>query len=214
MPGAVDQDAVRPGLTDTAGLRRCPARRPVDAGAGPGHRRGGGGRPHRQPGRLRRPRRRQGQHRLGVRRTTGHPPARRHRHAGPGRAPDFAGRTALPATACGRLRGARPAGPPPTVPRPAPQTAERIVSSNGGFVVAGQRVQVGRTWARQVVTGHLDDTVIQVFHGNKRRSSMASFTEVSVSARESRGRAIARGRPERASRSRDHACGSSSFPEP
>ncbi|MDX2650545.1 IS481 family transposase [Streptomyces sp. PA03-1a] len=91
----------------------------------------------------------------------------------------------LPATACGRLRGARPAGPPPTVPPPAPQTAERIVSSNGGFVIAGQRVQVGRTWARQVVTAHLDDTVIQVFHGNDLITTVPRTTTKGVVVRKS-----------------------------
>lgn len=73
----------------------------------------------------------------------------------------------LPATACGRLRGAHPAGPAPTIPPPAPQIAERTVSSVGGFVLAGQRVQLGRAYARQVVTAHLDTDVIRVFHSGE-----------------------------------------------
>ncbi|MUT93640.1 IS5 family transposase [Streptomyces sp. Z38] len=50
----------------------------------------------------------------------------------------------LPPSACGRLRGGRPAGPSPLLPPPAEQIAERTVSSVGGFMVAGQRVQIGR----------------------------------------------------------------------
>jgi hypothetical protein len=45
----------------------------------------------------------------------------------------------------------------PTIPPPAGRIAEQTVSSSGGFVVAGQRIQMGRAYARQVVTAHLDD---------------------------------------------------------
>lgn len=45
----------------------------------------------------------------------------------------------LPPSACGRLQGGRPAGPPPQLPPPAEQIAERTVSNVGGFMVAGQR---------------------------------------------------------------------------
>ena len=65
----------------------------------------------------------------------------------------------LPVGACGRLRGAGAAGPPP-----AAQIAERTVSSVGRFMVAGQQVQVGRAYARQVVTAHPDGDTIRVFH--------------------------------------------------
>ncbi|MFK0059745.1 IS481 family transposase [Streptomyces werraensis] len=71
----------------------------------------------------------------------------------------------LPPSACGRLRGGRPAGPSPLLPPPAEQIAERTVSSVGGFMVAGQRVQIGRSYAHQVVTAHLSEDVIRVFHG-------------------------------------------------
>lgn len=37
------------------------------------------------------------------------------------------------------LRGARPAGPPPTPPTAGPVTVERIVSSSGGIMVTRQR---------------------------------------------------------------------------
>ncbi|GHA93816.1 hypothetical protein GCM10010330_54830 [Streptomyces tendae] len=71
----------------------------------------------------------------------------------------------LPPSACSRLQGGRPAGPPPLLPPPGQQIAERTVSSVGGFMVAGQRVQLGRRYAHQVVTAHLDETSIRVFHG-------------------------------------------------
>jgi hypothetical protein len=33
--------------------------------------------------------------------------------------------------------------------------------------VAGQRIQLGRGYAHQVVTAHLDEETIRVFHGNE-----------------------------------------------
>jgi hypothetical protein len=91
----------------------------------------------------------------------------------------------LPATACGRLRGARPAGQPPTIPPPAPQIAERTVSSVGGFVVAGQRIQLGRAHAHHVVTAHLDDSVIRVFHGDDLITTIPRTTTKKVVVRKS-----------------------------
>ncbi|MBG0853701.1 IS481 family transposase [Streptomyces spinoverrucosus] len=91
----------------------------------------------------------------------------------------------LSATACGRLRGARPAGPPPTIPPPAEQIAERTVSSVGGFVVAGQRIQIGRAYAHQVVTAHLDDSVIRVFHGDDLITTVPRTTAKGVVVRKS-----------------------------
>jgi hypothetical protein len=41
------------------------------------------------------------------------------------------------------------------------------VSHTGGFILAGQRVQVGRAYARLVVQAHLDQDVIRVFHGDE-----------------------------------------------
>ena len=63
------------------------------------------------------------------------------------------------------LRGARPAGPPPTPPLVGPVTIERIVSSKGGITIARQRIQIGRQHARKVVTATLDQDTIQVHHG-------------------------------------------------
>lgn len=73
----------------------------------------------------------------------------------------------LPPSACSRLQGGRPARPPPLLPPPGQQIAERTVSSVGGFMVAGQRVQLGRGYAHQVVTAHLDEESIRVFHGQE-----------------------------------------------
>ncbi len=63
------------------------------------------------------------------------------------------------------LRGARPAGPPPTPPVAGPVTIERIVSSSGGIMIARQRIQIGRQHARKVVTATLDEDTIQVHDG-------------------------------------------------
>ncbi|WP_327109563.1 IS481 family transposase [Nonomuraea glycinis] len=73
-------------------------------------------------------------------------------------------RCPLPITACGRLRGARPAGPPPT-PSTTPVTLHRVVSTRGGFQVVGQKIQVGRVHARKILDVTIDDTHITV-HDN------------------------------------------------
>jgi hypothetical protein len=91
----------------------------------------------------------------------------------------------LPASACGRLQGGRPAGPPPQLPPPAAQIAERTVSSTGGFVVAGQRIQLGRGHARQVVTAHLDEEVIRIFQGTELITTVPRVTRKEVVVRKS-----------------------------
>ncbi|MEU0438148.1 IS481 family transposase, partial [Streptomyces sp. NPDC006290] len=91
----------------------------------------------------------------------------------------------LPASACGRLQGSRPAGPPPQLPPPAEQIAERTVSSVGGFMVAGQRIQLGRGHAHQVVTAHLAEDVIRVFHGPELITTVPRVTRKEVVVRKS-----------------------------
>ncbi|WP_329550187.1 IS481 family transposase [Streptomyces sp. NBC_01356] len=86
----------------------------------------------------------------------------------------------LPASACGRLRDARPAGPPPLIPPPAEQIAERTVSSAGGFMVAGQRIQLGRGHARQVVTAHLSEDTIRIFQGTELITTVPRVTRKEV----------------------------------
>ncbi len=91
----------------------------------------------------------------------------------------------LPPSACGHLQGGRPAGPPPLLPPPGQQIAERTVSSVGGFMVAGQRIQLGRGYAHQVVTAHLDGTSIRVFHGQDLITTVPRVTRKEVVVRKS-----------------------------
>ncbi|WP_330293775.1 IS481 family transposase [Streptomyces sp. NBC_00576] len=86
----------------------------------------------------------------------------------------------LPPSACSRLQGGRPAGPPPLLPPPGEQIAERTVSSTGGFMVAGQRIQLGRGHARQVVTAHLDETSIRIFQGTELITTVPRVTRKEV----------------------------------
>ncbi|MFI7492676.1 hypothetical protein ACIBXA_30295 [Micromonospora echinaurantiaca] len=70
-------------------------------------------------------------------------------------------RCPLPPTALGRIRDARSASP---VPPPATAPAvERIVSINGSFQVAGQKIQVGKVHARKLVTVALDEHTVTVY---------------------------------------------------
>jgi transposase InsO family protein len=60
-----------------------------------------------------------------------------------------------------RLRGARPAGPPPR-PSVEPITAQRRASNTGVIMVAGQKLALGRTHAHTVVTVHVTEHTITV----------------------------------------------------
>ncbi|WP_307132240.1 IS481 family transposase [Streptomyces aurantiacus] len=91
----------------------------------------------------------------------------------------------LPPSACSRLQGGRPAGPPPLLPPPGEQVAERTVSSTGGFVVAGQRIQLGRGHARQIVTAHLSEDTIRIFQGTELITTVPRVTQKEVVARNS-----------------------------
>ncbi len=91
----------------------------------------------------------------------------------------------LPPSACGRLQGGRAAGPPPLLPPPGEQIAERTVSSTVGFVVAGQRIQLGRGHARQIVTAHLDETSIRIFQGTELITTVPRVTRKEVVVRSS-----------------------------
>jgi transposase InsO family protein len=53
-----------------------------------------------------------------------------------------------------RLRGARPAGPPPR-PSTEPVTVQRVASNTGVIMVAGQKIALGRIHAQQIVTLHV-----------------------------------------------------------
>src|SRR4029077_5853636 len=60
-----------------------------------------------------------------------------------------------------RLRGARPAGPPPR-PSAEPVTAQRVASNTGVIMVAGQKIALGRIHARRIVTVHVAAQVITI----------------------------------------------------
>ncbi|WP_435844497.1 IS481 family transposase [Streptomyces fungicidicus] len=60
-----------------------------------------------------------------------------------------------------RLRGLRPAGPPPR-PRVEPVRVQRRVSAVGTVMVCRQTVSLGRPYAGQTVTVHVTDTTITV----------------------------------------------------
>jgi transposase InsO family protein len=62
-----------------------------------------------------------------------------------------------------RLRGARPAGPPPR-PSLEPITAQRRASNTGVITVAGQKLALGRAHAHTVVTVHVAEHTITVDH--------------------------------------------------
>jgi hypothetical protein len=60
-----------------------------------------------------------------------------------------------------RLRGARPAGPPPR-PSTAPVTAQRVASNTGVIMIAGQKIALGRIHARRIVTVHVTSQIITI----------------------------------------------------
>jgi transposase InsO family protein len=60
-----------------------------------------------------------------------------------------------------KLRGARPAGPPPR-PSAEPVTAQRVASNTGVIMVAGQKIALGRIHARQIVTVHVAAETITI----------------------------------------------------
>nr|WP_243418147.1 IS481 family transposase [Actinomycetospora cinnamomea] len=60
-----------------------------------------------------------------------------------------------------KLRGARPAGPPPRPPVE-PITVQRRASNTGVIMVAGQKIALGRGYAGRVVTLHVAETTISV----------------------------------------------------
>lgn len=57
-----------------------------------------------------------------------------------------------------RMRGARPAGPPP-IPSTAPVTVQRRASNTGVIMICGQKIALGRLHAGQTITIHVTETV-------------------------------------------------------
>ena len=64
-----------------------------------------------------------------------------------------------------RLRGARPAGPPPQ-PSADPVRVQRRVSATGVIMVAGQKIALGRVHAGQTVTVLVSDTSLTIQLGD------------------------------------------------
>ncbi|MDX6238237.1 MAG: hypothetical protein QOG10_3052 [Kribbellaceae bacterium] len=64
-----------------------------------------------------------------------------------------------------RLRGLRPAGPPPR-PSLEPVTVQRLADRTGVISVAKQRIGLGRAFARQTLTAHVSETTITVELGD------------------------------------------------
>ena len=60
-----------------------------------------------------------------------------------------------------RLRGARPAGPPPRPPS-GHIRVQRRASATGLIMVCGQKIALGRAHAGQTVTVHVADTTLAV----------------------------------------------------
>jgi hypothetical protein len=69
----------------------------------------------------------------------------------------------LPPAARGRLHGARLAGPPPTPP-PAAMRVTRVVSSQGGLMVAGIKIHLGHVHRGKVVTVVIEDSQFRILH--------------------------------------------------
>ena len=60
-----------------------------------------------------------------------------------------------------RLRGNRPAGPPPR-PSTEPIRVQRRASNTGVIMVCGQKVALGRVYQHQTVTIHVSETTLAI----------------------------------------------------
>ena len=81
-----------------------------------------------------------------------------------------------------RLRGLRPAGPPPR-PSLEPVTVQRLADGTGTICVTRQRIGLGRAFARQTLTVHVSDTTITVDIGDgdthmTRRTTTTAVTTI------------------------------------
>ena len=76
-----------------------------------------------------------------------------------------------------RIRGARPAGPPPR-PSAEPVTVQRRASNTGVIMVVGQKIALGRIHAGQIVTVHVDhDTMTIDLGGDDTRTVRRTTTQ-------------------------------------
>ena len=76
-----------------------------------------------------------------------------------------------------RLRGARPAGPPPR-PSAEPVTVQRRASNTGVIMVVGQKIALGRIHAGRIVTVHVaEDTMTIDLGGDDTRTIRRTTTQ-------------------------------------
>jgi len=78
-----------------------------------------------------------------------------------------------------RLRGARPAGPPPR-PTLEPIRVQRRASNTGVIMVAGQKVALGRVHAHTVVTVYVADHTLTIEAGDGDTRTVARTTSQAV----------------------------------
>jgi transposase InsO family protein len=78
-----------------------------------------------------------------------------------------------------RLRGARPAGPPPR-PRVEPVTVQRRVAANGVIMVARQVIALGRTHAHTEVTVHVAEHTLTITHADGTQRTIRRTTNLPV----------------------------------
>ena len=86
---------------------------------------------------------------------------------------------------CCKLRGLRPAGPPPR-PSLEPVTVQRLADGTGIICVARQRIGLGRAFARQTLTVHVSDTTITVDLGDGDTHVVRRTTTTAVTTIKSR----------------------------
>ena len=84
-----------------------------------------------------------------------------------------------------RLRGLRPAGPPPR-PSLEPVTVQRLADASGTICVARQRIGCGRAFARQTLTAHVSETTITVELGDGDTHVVRRTTTTTVTTIKSR----------------------------
>jgi transposase InsO family protein len=75
-----------------------------------------------------------------------------------------------------RIRGARPAGPPPR-PSLEPVRVQRRASNSGVIMVAGQKVALGRIHAHTVVTVYVAETTLTIEAGGDTRTVARTTTQ-------------------------------------
>ena len=84
-----------------------------------------------------------------------------------------------------RLRGLRPAGPPPR-PSQEPVTVQRLADASGVIAVARQRIGLGRLHARRTLTVHVSEMIITVELGDGDTHTARRTTTLAVASIKSR----------------------------